>query len=216
MVGVDPLLRNEVQGPCSGGILGKSLLPEMRGLRRNVPFLPMPHSFLLWILATWILLSTSTAASWIQTIIFCLEYSGVLAGLPALTLLPCTRHSVLLTFRSSGGFSRRSSPLGQPPPGQAFASLGPACGAGTAVLSFYFPCSFPSGTFQAQVPGAGLPQHPPPPCPMQPLPAALGPASRSFQILPAHSPSLQSKPNHPLALLPAEGHVPHSATGANG
>lgn len=62
---------------------------------RNVSFLPEPQSFLLWVLATWLLLSTFTAPTLIQTINFCLEYSGVFTSLSAPIL---TRSAINIRF----------------------------------------------------------------------------------------------------------------------
>ena len=72
------------------------------------------------------------------------------------------------------------------------------------------------------LPAVSRPRFPGQSCPRIPtmgsIPAALGLASRSFQMLLAMSPSLQSKPIHPLSPShgPAEGHVHHSARGPMG
>lgn len=80
------------------------------------------------------------------------------------------------------GSGEGSGPTSPSPPGQASASLCPACGKGTALASLLFP----SSTFQAQVPRAEPPQHPShgvcPCCPgfslqIVPLPLAVPPLS---------------------------------------
>lgn len=75
------------------------------------------------------------------------------------------------------------------------------------------PCCFPFSTFHAHVPSAGLSQHPH----HAVHPCCLG---FSFQIFPDPSCPFTLSPIKayplsvalPLALLPAEGHLPHSAT----